>query len=152
MITLQDATVCESILLRLRFLEDRSIRRWGKMTAPEMICHLTDTFRAVLGEKEVSPATGFLQRTVVKWAALHAPLPWPENLPSRPEVAQGKGGTPPGDFESDRRTLVKVVEQFRTAEQVLSTASHPIFGPLTFEEWQRWGYLHVDHHLRQFGA
>ena len=29
---------------------------------------------------------------------------------------------------------------------------HPIFGPLTTSQWMRWGYLHVYHHLRQFGV
>jgi Protein of unknown function (DUF1569) len=28
---------------------------------------------------------------------------------------------------------------------------HPIFGPMTAKDWMRWGYLHADHHLRQFG-
>ena len=26
------------------------------------------------------------------------------------------------------------------------------FGPLTDAEWMRWGYLHMDHHLRQFST
>lgn len=29
---------------------------------------------------------------------------------------------------------------------------HSIFGPMTSAEWLRWGHLHLDHHLRQFGA
>jgi prephenate dehydrogenase len=29
--------------------------------------------------------------------------------------------------------------------------SHPMFGPMSPEDWMRWGYLHADHHLRQFG-
>jgi hypothetical protein len=41
-------------------------------------------------------------------------------------------------------------------EKFLSPAStlgpHPIFGPLSYPQWMRWGYLHCDHHLRQFGA
>ena len=28
---------------------------------------------------------------------------------------------------------------------------HPIFLDLTQTQWMRWGYLHADHHLRQFG-
>jgi hypothetical protein len=28
---------------------------------------------------------------------------------------------------------------------------HPMFGAMTTLEWMRWGYLHTDHHLRQFG-
>jgi hypothetical protein len=156
MITLRDPAICESILMRLRFLEARSIRRWGKMSAPEMICHLTDSFRGVLGEKQISPATGLGQLGVVKWAikrlGLYVSIPWPHGTPTRPEIEQGKGGTPPGEFERDRKDLIAAIQRFRAAEQVLLAASHPMFGRMSFEEWQRWGYLHIDHHLRQFGA
>jgi len=31
------------------------------------------------------------------------------------------------------------------------SVAHPIFGRMSLWEWQRWGYLHTDHHLRQFG-
>jgi hypothetical protein len=30
--------------------------------------------------------------------------------------------------------------------------THPIFGALSARDWLRWGYLHADHHLRQFGV
>jgi hypothetical protein len=30
--------------------------------------------------------------------------------------------------------------------------AHPIFGPMSEAAWLRWGYLHADHHLRQFGG
>jgi hypothetical protein len=30
--------------------------------------------------------------------------------------------------------------------------AHPIFGPMSDAAWLRWGYLHMDHHLRQFGV
>jgi hypothetical protein len=26
-----------------------------------------------------------------------------------------------------------------------------MFGPMSERDWMRWGYLHADHHLRQFG-
>ena len=28
---------------------------------------------------------------------------------------------------------------------------HAMFGTMSPEDWMRWGYLHTDHHLRQFG-
>jgi hypothetical protein len=30
--------------------------------------------------------------------------------------------------------------------------SHPLFGAMSAAAWLRWAYLHLDHHLRQFGA
>lgn len=29
---------------------------------------------------------------------------------------------------------------------------HPGFGRMSQSDWLRWGYRHVDHHLRQFGV
>lgn len=152
MTTLQEESVCDSVLIRVRFLEPRSRRYWGKMNAHEMICHLTDSFRMAMGSKQASPATGIIQRTIMKWGALHSPIPWPRGASTVPELEQGKGGTPPGDFEADRSALIGAIYEFRRSEEYLKTARHPVFGSMTVEEWQRWGYLHVDHHLRQFGA
>jgi len=125
---------------------------WGKMSAPQMICHLNDSFGAVMGLKAVSPATGLVQRTFMKWGALYFPLPWPRGVATRPEVEQGVGGTPPGNFDDDRAELIARVERFCAARRDFEWHPHPIFGAMTDGQWMRWGYLHSDHHLRQFGA
>jgi len=44
--------------------------QWGTMSAHQMVCHLSDSFRASLGEKYVSPSSTVLKRTLMKWAAL----------------------------------------------------------------------------------
>jgi len=115
-----------------------------------MICHMCDSYRAALGEKFASPATGFFQRTVMKWVALRAPMPWPHGVKTRPEIEQGIGGTQPVDFERDRAVLIVVFDRFCEPSASLAT-THPFFGPMTSADWLRWGYLHADHHLRQFG-
>lgn len=138
------------ILRRIARLKPSDARRWGRMSAHEMVCHLSDSYRLALGKKTVSPATGLLQRTVVKWIALNAPMNWPRGVSTRPEMEQGRGGTPPVDFQGDREDLHSLISRFCEGPLDLSVA-HPIFGLLTREEWLRWGYLHADHHLRQFG-
>jgi len=117
-----------------------------------MLCHLGDSFKVPIREKQVSPATGFLQRSIVKWIALYVPLPWPKGVPTRPEIEQGKGGTAPTDFKRDLQNLRLVIERFTTSQPDLVWAPHPLFGEMSSAEWMRWGYLHTDHHLRQFGA
>jgi hypothetical protein len=86
----------------------------------------------------------------MKWLALQAPMKWPKGVPTRPEVEQGVAGTAPTEFEKDRAGLLAVVARFR-ADLFDQSVSHPIFGSMSAEEWMRWGYLHADHHLRQFG-
>jgi len=142
----------KEILERLSALRPDSHRRWGRMTPHQMICHLSDSFKSRLGEKEISSISNPFTRTVVKWIALYAPLPWPRGVKTRPEADQEIGGTPPDDFESDRWRLVALIERFTAPAKNTEFHPHPLFGDMSEAEWMRWGYLHCDHHLRQFGA
>jgi hypothetical protein len=67
-----------------------------------------------------------------------------------PEVDQTVGGTTPVEFFADLAELETLVQ--RLASHRGTWPAHPIFGRLSDSEWLRWGYLHTDHHLRQFGA
>ena len=120
------------------------------MTANEMLCHLADSFRGMLGERVTSPAPSFAaQRQLMRFVALHTPLPWPAGVPTRPEVNPRDKGTRPTVFESDRRTVHELMHRFVGTDAQYAT--HPFFGPLTRREWMLWGYRHMDHHFRQFG-
>jgi hypothetical protein len=122
------------------------------MSAHQMVCHLSDSFRMVCGQKAVCRATGRLQPTMVKWIALYLPLPWPAGILTRPEIDQERGGTRPVNFAADVAELEVLVDLLTTRRRSLEGQSHPIFGRMTQAAWLRWAYLHMDHHLRQFGA
>ncbi len=140
------------IVRRLKTVRPDCARRWGKMSAHQMVCHLSDTFRMVTRQKQPSPATGFIQSTVIKWIALYAPLPLPRGVQTRPELDQEMGGTKPGDFAADLAELEALLETITTrASGGYHWPAHPIFGRMSEAAWMRWAYLHVDHHLRQFG-
>ena len=141
----------EEIVRRLRTIRADSGRRWGRMSAHQMICHLSDSFLAVTGQRDISPASGLLQSTVIKWIALYAPLKWPRGVPTRPEVDQEVGGTKPSHFAADVTQLEMLVELI-TARKGCFGPTHPIFGDMSDTDWMRWAYLHMDHHLRQFGC
>ena len=140
------------ILRRLQQVRPESARHWGRMSAPQMICHLTDSFRMGLGLKRVSDASGPMQRTLLKWLALYAPLKWPPGVPTRPEVDQEHEGTRPAQFTDDVAELVRLVEIVSTGTGRGAWIPHPIFGAMSEAAWLRWAYLHMDHHLRQFGV
>jgi hypothetical protein len=140
------------IVGRLRTVRPENPRRWGRMSAHQMVCHLSDSFRMVTGQKSVSDATGPVQRTLVKWIALYLPLPWPAGIHTRPEIDQQCGGTGPADFAADVSELETLLEFIASREKGFEWPAHPIFGRMSRAAWLRWGYLHTDHHLRQFGA
>ena len=140
------------ILRRLKTLQPESDRRWGRMSAHQMVCHLSDSFLVVTGRKDVSPSTTLLQRTVVKWIALYLPLRWPAGIPTRPEIDQELGGTKPLDFARDVAQLEALLDDITAQTSPFGSELHPIFGRMSERAWLRWSYLHMDHHLRQFGA
>jgi Protein of unknown function (DUF1569) len=137
---------------RMKQVRPDSARRWGRMSAHQMICHLSDAFRMVTDQKVVSRASGPLQRTIVKWIALYLPLRWPAGIHTRPEIDQALAGTKPGEFAVDVAELEALMALFATRGYGVVWPDHPIFGRMSEAAWLRWGYLHVDHHLRQFGA
>lgn len=141
-----------ALLRRLREVRPESARRWGRMSAHQMVVHLADGFRMALGRKPVARACGPLSRSVVKWLALYAPLPWPAGVATSPEIDQACGGTAPAEFATDVAQLETLLEQAAAPDPALDGQAHPVFGPMSAAAWLRWGYRHVDHHLRQFGA
>jgi len=147
-----DATTTQALLIRLNRLRPDFGALWGKMNAHQMMCHLNDSYRAVMGGRIDNPAATFMNRTLVRWVALHTPLIWPKGVPTRPEVDQvNGGGTRPVEFESDRAQLAATIQQFAAQPRTFVLGRHPILGELNEWEWMRWGYLHADHHFRQFG-
>ena len=148
--TLYDPNCTREILTRIGNLHSDTPRLWGKMNAHQMICHLNDSFGVAMGRKHASIAER-QYGPVMKWLALYMPLKWPKGVPTRPEIDQEKGGTAPSEFQADQQLLLALTEEFASQPRGFSFAAHPIFGPMTEKEWMRWGYLHTDHHLRQFG-
>jgi hypothetical protein len=150
--TLAKAQDKAEILRRLRDLRPDSVRRWGRMSAHQMVCHLCDAFRVATGEKPVRDADRLMRRTVVKWIALYGPLRWPPGIQTTPEVDQEREGTRPVEFAADLARCEALVECITTDPATCEGRMHPIFGRMSRAAWLRWAYLHTDHHLRQFGA
>ena len=62
------------IVRRLKTVRPDCTRQWGRMSAHQMVCHLSDAFRLVTHQKAASPATGIVQSTLIKWIALYMPF------------------------------------------------------------------------------
>ncbi len=149
--TLDNPVDRQEILDRAASLRPETRGLWGKMSCPQMVCHLNDCFRLPLGEKPATPIDNFFTRTILKQLALYAPIRWPHGYKSRPEYDQQVGGTPPKIFENDLAEFRTLFERFVKSATGLSW-NHPSFGPMSPRDTLRWAYLHIDHHLRQFGA
>jgi hypothetical protein len=147
-----DSPAIKDLLDRLQRMRPETRALWGKMNGHQMICHLNDSFGVAMGAKTASEDITFFNRTLVRWVGLHTPLPWPKGVPTRPEIDQFAGGTRPTEFARDQAALSAAIKLFALQPRTYQFSRHPIFGHLTEWEWMRWGYLHADHHFRQFGV
>ena len=150
--TLADRECEREIRARLERVGPETPRQWGRMTSGQMICHLNDAFLGVMGRRPTAIPHGFSVWRLTKPIALYAPFKWPRGVPTRPEFDQQFGGTLPSDFAADMQRLAATIDAFLAQPRTFQFQPHPMFGVMSDNQWMRWAYLHVDHHLRQFGA
>ncbi len=150
--TLLSASDKQEVLARLSKVRGDSSRRWGKMSAHQMICHLSDGYRLYMGViRAVPPGFPYPSR-LLKWGALWIPVRWPRGFKTLGEVDAFQSGTRPTEFEGDARELRDLIERFTRRPRDFAWPGHPYLGRMSDRDWMRLGYLHADHHLRQFGV
>jgi hypothetical protein len=102
-----------------------------------------------MGEITAEPIALPIPRSALKAIALWTPFEWKKNFETVPALKRGTPAMRAGEFETDRAEAVGEMERFCRPEQI--RVDHSFFGSMSFEDWMRWGWLHTDHHLRQFG-
>lgn len=135
---------------RLHGVAPSDTARWGVMQASEMICHLRGAFRMAMGEIASEGAVMAVPSPVMKFLALRVPLSWPKSYRTLPALERGTPDMIPRSFEADLRNALKALDRFCTTT-TQHRGDHPYMGSMSAADWMRWGYLHTDHHLRQFG-
>ena len=120
---------------------------WGRMDAAQMLAHCQALLQVYVGEMKLKQSfIGVLFGRMAK-KKFFGDKPWPQSLPTAREfhVANARA------FEAEKQKLVALIE--RSAGMApAATAVHPFFGRLKPAEWSRLLWLHLDHHLRQFGV
>ena len=149
---LGDPRVVADLVSRLERVTPDAVRLWGTLTPGEMLCHLGDAARRILDSAGRKGHARPPRRPVYKLLALYSPLPWPKGrIKTRPEADPRLGGTRPGRFAEDRAAATAGLRELAVAPPELFPPSHFMFGKMSAADWRRWGYLHTDYHLRQFG-
>lgn len=120
------------------------------MNVTQMLCHLADSYEIALGHRTAAPFPIPAPR-LIKRFALWTPMRWARGLQTVPEVDVTRAGAQIGSFAEEHARLLNMFEEFVSCRS-LAGNPHPMFGPMREMDWHRWGYLHPDHHLRQFGA
>ena len=148
---LLDATVANEIKTRLGQLEPQSERRWGKMTAAQMLAHCSMSMQWAVGE--VVPEKGTLPARLM--GRLVKPMVFRNDDPIRKNSPTAKSliVADERDLDKERDRLLALIDKFAAGGAAGCTSDpHSFFGRMTPEEWAILMYKHLDHHLRQFGV
>jgi hypothetical protein len=145
--TLFDPEVRRAVVDRIRGLAPETPRRWGRMTAPKVIVHLTDQMTHCLGDVPCRPVASVLRWAPLRYASIYL-IPWPKGRVEGPPDAFV---TRPGAWEGDVARLVALVERFGARDPGEAWPEHALFGRMRGRDWGFFCYKHFDHHLRQFG-
>jgi len=146
-----DSTVANQVKTRLGKLEPQSERRWGKMTAAQMLAHCSVSMQWAVGE--VVPEKGALPARLM--GRLVKPMVFRNEDPLRKNSPTAKSliVSDERDFGQERDRLSALVDKFSAGGPAGCTRNpHGFFGKMTPDEWAILMYKHLDHHLRQFGV
>jgi len=135
-----------SLETRLRTLSPKAQPKWGRMTVDQMLWHLNQGLAINLGHFTVPMKKLPIPRALMRVVALY--LPWPKGVPTAPEM-QAKARH---DFEAERQKCLALIAETAQKPQDSTWGTHPAFGQMNGAQFSRLAALHLDHHLRQFGA
>lgn len=146
--SLFDASDRDALHRRIDRLTPDSPRRWGRMTAPQMVAHLTDAVESAFDEDLEPPGRGALSRQPLKWLVLGV-LPWPRGRMQSPERLTRRR---PTTWAADVAALHAMIERLAARDPAEPWPASEVFGVLSRREWGALLHTHIDHHLKQFGA
>ena len=136
----------EALIRRLAALTPERQRRWGRMTAHQMLCHVSDQMRVALGDLPTTSYGGAVSGQLARLYAIHTPLPWPRGkVRTAPEMLTAK----PAGWDEDVRACEALIRRFATERP---HSPHPRFGRLSTREWGVLGAKHLAYHFTQFGV
>jgi hypothetical protein len=135
----------------LSALDEGTPARWGGMTAQQMVEHLAWGFELSTGGAAVECTVPQERRERYK-AFLRDNTPMMHEF-RNPALVAGLPALRHGGLDEARAALAGEVSRFLERERSAPGAAHthPVFGPLSTEEWARAHFKHAYHHLLQFG-
>lgn len=133
---------------RVARLSPESRGSWGKMSAPQMVCHLAESLKMALGDLACVPKKVPIRYPPLKQFIIYV-APFPKGVPTAPELIARS----PQAWQADVAELQRLIDRFVTrGSERAPWPEHPAFGKLSRRAWGVLVYRHMDHHLRQFGA
>jgi hypothetical protein len=121
---------------------------WGKMSPAQMVKHCRLWEEMIHGNKLFKrPLIGRLIGPLILKKVLRTPV-FRKNSPTIPEMLVTEKDI---DLNEERLQLIALVNSYSQYHWPDNSFIHPFFGKMTRDQIGILTYLHLDHHLRQFG-
>ena len=135
------------VITRINKLTQSSQPLWGKMNVDQMFKHTNEAIIVAFGENTIK--VNFLMRLLGKLMKNKVfNSEFRKNSPTAKEFIF----TESYDFETSKNELIKNYSRFAEGHEVIKLTNHPFWGKMTYEDWDKLMWKHVDHHLMQFGV
>ncbi|HRH63138.1 MAG TPA: DUF1569 domain-containing protein [Bacteroidia bacterium] len=139
----------EALISRINKLTAESQPLWGKMDVSQMLAHITTPLLVMKGEVKINfTLLGMLFGKSLKKKYLRD-RGFGKNLPTHTKfkVVDSK------QFAAEQKKFIELLQELLTKGTAIITKNkHPFFGNMSIQEWEDMMYLHVEHHLKQFGV
>jgi hypothetical protein len=142
-----NTTVREELLARVSALRPDALPRWGRLTCPRMLVHVTDALAMYMGDVPAGGKWTPLRYSPLKQVFIYV-LPIPRNVPTAPELLSRA----PASWAEEQDRFGQTLAAFCARDASAGWPTHPLFGRLSRRALGVLAYKHTDHHLRQFGA
>jgi hypothetical protein len=147
--SLFDSTDNNAIINRINQLTMSNAAVWGKMTAAQMLAHVSVPMQVGFGEVKLKRGLmGILFGSMAKKQMVNE-RPFKQGLPTDKNFIIKDLV----NFEEEKNKAMSLVKRFaEKGPSAITGEPHPFFGKLTTREWDMLTWKHLDHHLRQFGV
>ncbi len=145
-----DEAAKQEILNRSLQLTEESAPLWGTMNAAEMLRHCSEALKATLIQQDSYKPTTIKQK-IARFAMLNFIKAFPKGAKTTKQLDVKKNNITGLLLPVERESYNSMVQTFVDFKGDFKT-HHPYFGNLTRNKWGTFTWMHLDHHLRQFGV
>ena len=138
----------QNLLQRIDYLYPKSRRHWGTMSLPQMLAHCSLQIEIALGHYAADPAGEFPYRLKICRFLHFYLLPFQGGKKTIPIMDMDLHPAISPDFATQKMRLLSSISRFLDREEL---APHPLFGRISSLQWGRLIWIHLNHHLIQFG-
>lgn len=146
-----DVEVVDELSDRLKKLSVNSKPQWGNMTAVEMMRHCTEAINLTLQTRPPSNHNSTFRQKLNKFLILHFIKKIPKGKQAPKQINMALRPFTLDTFENEQANYHEALQRFKTHKTPILN-SHPYFGKMINKQWGIVTWMHLDHHMRQFGV